>query len=195
MFLLPQDSISLSLSLFALGFSPSPSLPSPRHVTVPPSCANTAHDGAHAHAHSPQPALQANGEPDYADVSKTENTRVSYPIYHIDNYEPTGMGGHPNSVIFLTCDAFGVLPPVSRLSAGQARDALSTCACVDLFFCAFFCACFCLVWILLAAWGHSNMRVGWPPRGTALWLGRENSEKEKRALVVCRSGRWLSSKT
>ncbi|CAM9288755.1 unnamed protein product [Ectocarpus sp. 6 AP-2014] len=64
--------------------------------------------------------IKDNGEPDYTDVSKTENTRVSYPIYHIDNYEPSGMGGHPNSVIFLTCDAFGVLPPVSRLSAGQA---------------------------------------------------------------------------
>lgn len=62
---------------------------------------------------------QDDGEPDYTDVSKTENTRVSYPIYHIDNYEPTGMGGHPNSIVFLTCDAFGVLPPVSRLSPGQ----------------------------------------------------------------------------
>lgn len=62
---------------------------------------------------------QGNGDPDYTDVSKTENTRVSYPIYHIDNYEPSGMGGHPNSIVFLTCDAFGVLPPVSRLSAGQ----------------------------------------------------------------------------
>ncbi|CAN0414623.1 unnamed protein product, partial [Hapterophycus canaliculatus] len=41
-------------------------------------------------------------------------------IYHIDNHEPSGMGGHPNSIVFLTCDAFGVLPPVSRLSAGQA---------------------------------------------------------------------------
>ncbi|CAN0162722.1 unnamed protein product [Pylaiella littoralis] len=64
--------------------------------------------------------IKSNGEPDYTDVSKTENTRVSYPIYHIENYEPTGMGGHPNSVVFLTCDAFGVLPPVSKLSPGQA---------------------------------------------------------------------------
>ena len=63
--------------------------------------------------------MSQNGEPDYTDVSKTENTRVSYPIYHIDNYEPSGMGGHPNSIVFLTCDAFGVLPPVSRLSPGQ----------------------------------------------------------------------------
>lgn len=64
-------------------------------------------------------ASQKNGEPDYADVSRTENTRVSYPIYHIDNYEPSGMGDHPKSIVFLTCDAFGVLPPVSRLSPGQ----------------------------------------------------------------------------
>lgn len=64
-------------------------------------------------------ASQENGEPDYTDVSRTENTRVSYPIYHIANYEPSGMGGHPKSIVFLTCDAFGVLPPVSRLSPGQ----------------------------------------------------------------------------
>nr|AIT70089.1 phosphoenolpyruvate carboxykinase [Sargassum horneri] len=64
--------------------------------------------------------IKKNGEPDYADVSRTENTRVSYPIYHIDNYEPSGMGDHPKSIVFLTCDAFGVLPPVSRLSPGQA---------------------------------------------------------------------------
>ncbi|KAG5178334.1 phosphoenolpyruvate carboxykinase [Tribonema minus] len=61
-----------------------------------------------------------NGDVDYDDKTITENGRVSYPIYHIANYEPTGMGGHPANVIFLTCDAFGVLPPVSRLSEGQA---------------------------------------------------------------------------
>ena len=179
MFLLPQDSISLSL--FALGLSPSPSLPSPRHVTVPPSCANTAHDGAHAHAHSPQPALQANGEPDYADVSKTENTRVSYPIYHIDNYEPTGMGGHPNSVIFLTCDAFGVLPPVSRLSAGQVRDALSTCACVDPFsvrFCVRASVWFGFCWRL---GGIQTCELAGHPEGPRCgWDGR--TAKRKRGL-------------
>nr|AIT70078.1 phosphoenolpyruvate carboxykinase [Ishige okamurae] len=64
--------------------------------------------------------IKSDGEPDYTDTSRTENTRVSYPIYHIDNHEPSGMGGHPTSIIFLTCDAFGVLPPVSRLSGGQA---------------------------------------------------------------------------
>lgn len=58
--------------------------------------------------------------PDYFDVSKTQNGRVSYPIFHIDNYHKEQMAGHPNSIIFLTCDAFGVLPPVSKLSPGQA---------------------------------------------------------------------------
>lgn len=58
--------------------------------------------------------------PDFYDTSKTENGRVSYPIQYIDNYEPTSMGGHPENIIFLTCDAFGVLPPVSRLTVEQA---------------------------------------------------------------------------
>jgi phosphoenolpyruvate carboxykinase (ATP) len=64
--------------------------------------------------------IRPDGTPDYDDASQTENTRVSYPIHHISNYEPTGKGGHPNNILFLTCDAFGVLPPVSRLSSGQA---------------------------------------------------------------------------
>jgi len=63
----------------------------------------------------------ANNTPDYFNKKKTENGRVSYPIYHIPNYEPTAMGGHPDNVIFLTCDAFGVLPPVARLNGGQAQ--------------------------------------------------------------------------
>lgn len=62
----------------------------------------------------------ANGAVDYKDGSKTENTRVSYPIYHIDNYEPSSSGGHPKNIIFLTADAFGVLPPVAKLSKEQA---------------------------------------------------------------------------
>ncbi|MDP6419070.1 MAG: phosphoenolpyruvate carboxykinase (ATP) [Candidatus Krumholzibacteria bacterium] len=57
----------------------------------------------------------------YSDASKTQNTRVSYPIYHIDNIvKPVSKGGHPNNIIFLTYDAFGVLPPVSRLDKGMA---------------------------------------------------------------------------
>lgn len=57
---------------------------------------------------------------DYTDVSITENTRVSYPMYHIANAAPTSMGGHPANIFFLTCDAFGVLPPIARLTKGQA---------------------------------------------------------------------------
>jgi phosphoenolpyruvate carboxykinase (ATP) len=60
------------------------------------------------------------GHVDFTDKSKTENTRVSYPIYHIQNHEPTMQGNHPKNIIFLTADAFGVLPPVSRLSNEQA---------------------------------------------------------------------------
>ena len=60
------------------------------------------------------------GVVDYKDGSKTENTRVSYPIYHIDNYEPSSAGGHPKNIIFLTADAFGVLPPVAKLTKEQA---------------------------------------------------------------------------
>ncbi len=60
------------------------------------------------------------GEVDYDDGSKTENTRVSYPIEHIENHCTTLSGGHPNNIIFLTADAFGVLPPVSKLTKEQA---------------------------------------------------------------------------
>jgi phosphoenolpyruvate carboxykinase (ATP) len=58
--------------------------------------------------------------PDYHDSSKTENTRVSYPIEHIDNIMQPSKGGIPKNIFFLTCDAFGVLPPVSKLTKGQA---------------------------------------------------------------------------
>ena len=52
--------------------------------------------------------------------AKTENTRASYPISHLDHADPDGMGGHPSNVVFLTADAFGVLPPISRLTEEQA---------------------------------------------------------------------------
>jgi len=66
--------------------------------------------------------VDANGVIDYSDSSKTENTRVSYPIHHIDNIvKPVSRAGHASRVIFLTADAFGVLPPVSRLSPEQAQ--------------------------------------------------------------------------
>lgn len=58
--------------------------------------------------------------PDYSNVTKTQNGRVSYPIYHIDNWHESQMAGHPKKIIFLTCDAFGVLPPVSKLTTNQA---------------------------------------------------------------------------
>jgi len=62
------------------------------------------------------------GKLDFFDTSITENTRVSYPIYHIDNIvKPVSKGGHAKKVIFLTADAFGVLPPVSRLTDDQAQ--------------------------------------------------------------------------
>jgi phosphoenolpyruvate carboxykinase (ATP) len=62
----------------------------------------------------------ASRRPDYDDERYTENTRAAYPVGHIANAEPTGKGGHPRRILFLTCDAFGVLPPLARLSADQA---------------------------------------------------------------------------
>jgi phosphoenolpyruvate carboxykinase (ATP) len=62
------------------------------------------------------------GEIDYEDASKTENTRVSYPIHHIDNIvKPVSRAGHAKKIIFLTADAFGVLPPVAKLTHEQAQ--------------------------------------------------------------------------
>lgn len=58
--------------------------------------------------------------PDYHYSGKTENTRVSYPIHHIDNIVEPSRAGNPRNIFFLTCDAFGVLPPISRLNRGQA---------------------------------------------------------------------------
>ncbi len=59
-------------------------------------------------------------EVDYSDTSITQNTRASYPIEFIDNTQIPCTAGHPKNIIFLTCDAFGVLPPVSKLSPEQA---------------------------------------------------------------------------
>jgi len=64
--------------------------------------------------------MYGEGEVDYEDGSKTENTRVSYPIEHIENHKHDLMAGHPENIIFLTADAFGVLPPVSKLTKEQA---------------------------------------------------------------------------
>ncbi|MGB5555950.1 MAG: phosphoenolpyruvate carboxykinase (ATP), partial [Flavobacteriaceae bacterium] len=60
------------------------------------------------------------GEVDFADTSITQNTRVSYPIYHIDNVQRPSIGKNPKNIFFLTADAFGVLPPISKLTPSQA---------------------------------------------------------------------------
>lgn len=66
--------------------------------------------------------VDENGAIDYDDGSKTENTRVSYPIHHIDNIvKPVSRAGHAKKVIFLTADAFGVLPPVAKLTPEQTE--------------------------------------------------------------------------
>jgi len=59
-------------------------------------------------------------EPDYSDDSLTENTRVAYPVNFIDNVIESGRAGHPNAIIFLSADSFGVLPPISKLTTEQA---------------------------------------------------------------------------
>lgn len=61
-----------------------------------------------------------NNKPDYCDTTITQNTRVSYPIHHIDNICVPSTAGIPKNIFFLTCDAFGILPPISRLSKDQA---------------------------------------------------------------------------
>jgi len=58
--------------------------------------------------------------PDFSDSSITQNTRVSYPIDHIDNAVCPSSGGHPKNIFFLTADAFGILPPISKLTPAQA---------------------------------------------------------------------------
>jgi phosphoenolpyruvate carboxykinase (ATP) len=58
--------------------------------------------------------------PDFDNDTLTENTRASYPIHFIPNHRPSGLGGHPENIVFLTADAFGVLPPIARLTPEQA---------------------------------------------------------------------------
>ena len=64
--------------------------------------------------------LNADGTPDFTNDSLTQNTRGSYPIESIENRTSNSMAGNPKNVVFLTCDAFGVLPPLSRLTPEQA---------------------------------------------------------------------------
>ena len=64
--------------------------------------------------------MDKKGVIDFADTSITQNTRVSYPIYHIDNIQQPSIGKNPKNIFFLTADAFGVLPPISKLTPSQA---------------------------------------------------------------------------
>ena len=64
--------------------------------------------------------MDTDGNVDFTDKSITPNTRVSYPIHHIQNIQPNSIGGNPKNIFFLTADAFGVLPPISKLTPGQA---------------------------------------------------------------------------
>ena len=67
-------------------------------------------------------SVDANGKIDFTDGSATQNTRVSYPINHIANIvKPVSKAGHATKVIFLTADAFGVMPPVSKLTPEQTK--------------------------------------------------------------------------
>ncbi len=64
--------------------------------------------------------LDANGEPDFNDGRLTENTRSAYPLEFIANASPTGTAGHPRNIVMLCADAFGVMPPIAKLTPSQA---------------------------------------------------------------------------
>ena len=64
--------------------------------------------------------MDENGNVDFTNTSITQNTRVSYPIDHIDNIQPGSLAQNPKNIFFLTADAYGVLPPISKLNANQA---------------------------------------------------------------------------
>ena len=64
--------------------------------------------------------MNEDGVVDFEDISITQNTRVSYPIHHIENIQIPSIGHNPKNIFFLTADAFGVLPPISKLTSGQA---------------------------------------------------------------------------
>jgi phosphoenolpyruvate carboxykinase (ATP) len=64
--------------------------------------------------------MDENGVVDFSDTSITQNTRVSYPLDHIDNIQPGSIGKNPKNIFFLTADAFGVIPPISKLTPAQA---------------------------------------------------------------------------
>src|SRR3989339_1539397 len=89
-------------------------------INLDPSSEPEIHNAIRANALLENVVFDEDGIVDYPDGSKTENTRVSYPIEHIDNHQPSLMAAHPKNIIFLSADAFGVLPPVSRLTKEQA---------------------------------------------------------------------------
>ena len=64
--------------------------------------------------------IDSTGKVDFTDISITQNTRVSYPIHHIQNIQEPSIGKNPKNIFFLTADAFGVLPPISKLTPSQA---------------------------------------------------------------------------
>lgn len=64
--------------------------------------------------------FEGTNQVDFEDATITENTRVAYPIDHIENAKSPSFGGDPKNIFFLTCDAFGILPPISKLTIGQA---------------------------------------------------------------------------
>ena len=64
--------------------------------------------------------LDEEGTPDYEDKTLTENTRAAYPLHYIDNARIPSVAGHPKTIVFLTADAFGVLPPISKLDKDQS---------------------------------------------------------------------------
>ena len=64
--------------------------------------------------------MDPKGAVDFADTSITQNTRVSYPIYHIENIQEPSIGENIKNIFFLTADAFGVIPPISKLTPSQA---------------------------------------------------------------------------
>lgn len=89
-------------------------------INLDPSSEPEIHNAIRRNALLENVVFDEDGIVDYTDGSKTENTRVSYPIEHIDNHQPSLMAAHPKNIIFLSADAFGVLPPVSRLTKEQA---------------------------------------------------------------------------
>jgi phosphoenolpyruvate carboxykinase (ATP) len=68
------------------------------------------------------PVGQLTRKPDFDSLEITENARGAYPVDYIPNCELSGVGGHPRNIFFLTCDAFGVLPPIARLTPEQAGE-------------------------------------------------------------------------